>query len=63
MELGHTTKKILAQLFEAIAEQETQVERERLELADRASFEPFQSFKRIDRYSNGCIDESDLRAF
>lgn len=45
------TKHLLAKLFEAIAEQEMEVEIHRCELADRASFECFQTFKRFDRKS------------
>lgn len=63
MSLGFGTKKLLAQLFVRIAELELEVEKERLELADRASFAPFQAFKRIDRLSQGEITATDIIMF
>jgi Ca2+-binding EF-hand superfamily protein len=63
MALGFGTKKILAQLFITIAEREIEVEKERLELADRASFISFSTFKRIDRYHEGEITPGDIIHF
>ena len=53
----------MAELFAAVAKQEMEVEVERLELADRASFIPLQAFKRIDKFSTGEIENTDILDF
>lgn len=58
-----STKELLAELFVTISEHEVEVEAERCELADRASFIPFQAFKRLDRKRTGEISEGDIIAF
>lgn len=50
----------LADLLKVIAEGEKQIEITRQVLAEKTAFEPYTTFKRIDRDSNGFITASDI---
>ncbi|CAI2361803.1 unnamed protein product [Moneuplotes crassus] len=60
MPLGLKTRQLLAELFSAIAEAEIDVENERLELGDRATFIPLQIFKKMDKFNSGEIQSTNL---
>lgn len=63
MSLTFETKRILAELFKAMADTEHNVETERVILAENSLFQPMESFRRIDRYSKGQLDQDDIIAF
>lgn len=53
----------LTQLFKAIAESETEIEKLRQSLAEKHDFEPYAAFKRIDSSGLGYITITDLHQF
>lgn len=63
MSLTFETKRVLAELFKAIADCEHNVESERIILAENSIFQPYEGFKRIDRLSLGQISQDDIIDF
>jgi len=62
-EITIPTKKRLAKIFVNAGEGEQQVEFQRQNLSKISAFEPYASFKRIDRLEKGFIDSRDLANF
>lgn len=61
--LTFETKRLLAQTFKSIAEHENEVESARITVSESSLFCPYESFRRIDRYSVGQISADDVIAF
>ena len=61
--LTFETKRLLAEMFKKIAESENQVEDARLTVSELSLFCPYESFRRIDRYSSGEVSTEDVITF
>ncbi len=62
-DISMQTKKRMAKLFTCIAETELAIELMRQNLCNCSAFEPYTSFKRIDRNGIGYITSYDLLQF
>lgn len=62
-DVSMATKKRLGKLFMCIGEQEQSIEISRQILCNCPEFEPYSSFKRLDRHGKGYITYNDLLDF
>ena len=61
--LGVETQLKLKEFFQAIADQELAVERQRQNLARVPDFEPFAAFSRLDRNANNKLNDMEIYNF
>jgi hypothetical protein len=61
--LGLETQYKLREFFQAIAEEELQVERQRQLLARLPEFEPFATFQRVNRKGDHKISALEIYSF
>ena len=59
-DISMQTKKRLAKLLACIGEQEQAIEAVRQNLCNSPAFEPYTSFKRLDRNGNGYLTSYDF---
>jgi hypothetical protein len=62
-EISMTTKKRMAKLFMCIADQELSIELARQNLCNCSAFEPYSSFKRLDRHGQGYLTIHEIIDF
>jgi hypothetical protein len=61
--LGIDTQYKVKEFFQAIAEAELQVERQRQVLATLADFEPYAAFQRVNRNSDDIVTALEIYSF
>lgn len=61
--LGIDTQYKVKEFFQAIAEAELQVERQRQVLATLADFEPYAAFQRVNRNGDDIITALEIYSF
>jgi hypothetical protein len=62
-EISMQTKKRMAKILACIGDMEQQIEMTRQNLCNSPSFEPYSSFKRLDRNGNGYLTSYDICQF